>query len=338
MYTSLNYLDNLLSIIANKLFSLFLKKIVNRKIVQAIKKRYINLEKFDVIGIIAKAMLRAGYEVYHHEKNNLDLPIFHAQGVGNSKFDLLTIDPTFKKELFNPTYVPTRVNRIRAAGIETKQGEHWSQLLEGTQQIAQYYKQFVSGKMKIFVEGDQVYNMDAILLATRWSPLGMLYRGDEYFHSITLNYLSENYNVRFFPYTQAIHSFCRVWQNVARQSLRRELKFPISANKTNIQTGVMFCKEPLYGNVISEDYYAWMGNTFLPILAKSKQREEKIEVLLKIHYMSDGAYLCETSINKQGYIPKSVIDIPNKIEFKKWIKVKILRWFYRKNRDLFGFS
>ena len=122
-----------------------------------IKKRWVNLETFDVIRIFAKAMKRAGYEVYHDKENNLDLPVFHVQGVGSSRFDLLIIDPAFKKEIFNPNHVPTRVNRIRAAGIEAKQGEHWNQLIEGTQQIAQYYKQFVSGKMKIFVEENQLY-------------------------------------------------------------------------------------------------------------------------------------------------------------------------------------
>ena len=96
----------------------------------------------------------------------------------------------------------------------------------------------------------------------------MLYRGDEDFHSITLNYLSENCNARFYPYTQAIHSFCRVWQKESRQSLRRDLKFSIPPNRTKMQTGVMFCKEPLYEDVISEEYYAWMGDKFIPILAE----------------------------------------------------------------------
>ena len=295
------------------------------------------METFDVIRMFAKAMLRAGYEVYYDKKNSLGLPVFHVQGVGSSRFDLLIIDPAFKKEVFNPNYIPRRITRIRVAGVETKPGAHWNQLIEGAQQIAQYYKQFISGKMKIIVEEGQIYNMDAILLGSRWSPLGMLYRGDEDLPSITLNYLSENKNARFYPYTQAIHSFCRVWQKVAQQSLRREMKFPILLNKTNVQTGVMFCKEPLYGDSISEEFYAWMGNSFLPILAKSNHYEEKIYVLLKIHYASDGAYYCETSINKQDYIPKSVIEIPNEVEFKKWIKVKIIRWFYRKHRDLFGF-
>jgi len=298
-------------------------------------------EIFDTTRMICEDLKRWGYKVATNQKHARNYPVFHWQGTGGSKPDIFFMDPLYGNEICDAHFIPKNIYHIRAGFIETKSGDHFGELMNGVKQNSRYYKYFLTNKVKCFVGKRQIQNVDVFLLATRWSPTGMLYRGDDEQISQPINYLTERYNMVYPPHTMDLHSFQRDRQKEIREQLRNE-KFIIPNNRIKVQAGIMISKIPLHEDQkVSDEYYAWIGRTILPVVAKSKYSTEWIDTQLKFHDEREKALLVETKLRKKGWLPRSVLKFPinlDSIELNKWYRVGISSSFYFKRRDLFGIA
>ncbi len=238
-------------------------------------------------------------------------------------------------------FVPNPNPVIRAGFIELKSGKHLSDLLDGASQVATYYRYFISNKAKVFLEGSQIHNVDCFVLATDWSPFGMIYKGDDTLFPLPVAYISEKYDILFSPFTLMIHSLIRYFQKIQREQLRKR-KMLIPKNKLNVETGIMISKIPYDENLnTSYEYYAWLGNRIKPVVVKSKNSEEYIKVRVKILVIKEKALYIETKLKKQLWIPISLIISSMyslQITRGEWTDLEIVRWFHKNNESLFGIT
>jgi hypothetical protein len=297
-------------------------------------------ETFDLTRKISEDLLKSGYNVATNKKNTIGLPVFHSKGVGNSVPDLFIWEEKYENEIFDEDFTPKEVNHIRAAFIELKTGEKSGDLIDAIFQNTRYYSYFVTNKAIISIDNNIICNVDSFLVATRWSPTGMLYKGDEDLPSRPIPYISERYNILFKPITQILHALQRKEQKRTRLKILNN-KLVIPTNKTQVQTGIMHAKIPYDESKISYEYYAWIGNKILPLQANSNNRNEYIQIKLKIHRTTEKAVYAETRLNKFDYFPKSVLKFHKKyenIDFNKWYDFGIARWFYHARASVFGIS
>ncbi|TET06265.1 MAG: hypothetical protein E3J83_06165 [Candidatus Atribacteria bacterium] len=283
--------------------------------------------------------MRVGYNVATNKKNTLDLPRFHCTGVGNSVPDIFFWDPDYEDEIFNLVHIPRQLQHIRAGFGELKFGDHFSELINGVIQNTRYYGYFITNNAQISINGERIHNVDAFLLATNWSRTGMLYKGDEDLLPNPIPYMSEKYNFVVPPFTMMMHSLQRKFQNLERKKLRNE-GLTIASNKLKVQTGIMISKIPYNENSkISYEYYAWMGNKLLPIVANDKYNPEYIRTKVKVHGMTEKAVLAETVYQKMDWFPKSQIKFSDEIKSIKigeWYNIEVALWYYKKMENMFG--
>ncbi len=296
-------------------------------------------ETIDSTWTISNDLIKAGYKVATNKKNTLGLSQFHCHGVGNSVPDIFFWDPDYEDEIFNTKHIPKQLRHIRAGFGEIKSGDHFGELIDGVIQNTRYYRYFITEKAHISINGHRVHNVDAFLLATTWSRTGMLYKGDEELVPQPIPYMSEKYNFIVPPHTMMLHSLQRKFQKLKRKNLRNEgLKIP--SNKLKIQTGIMISKIPFdESSKISYEYYAWMGNKLLPILANAKYKPEYIRTKVKVHCLTEKAVLAETKYQKIDWFPKSQIKFSNEIKsitMGEWYNIEVALWYYKKKEDIFG--
>lgn len=298
-------------------------------------------ETLDITRMITENLSLQGYISATNKRNTLGLPQFHTKGVGNSVPDIFFYHPEYKDEIFNPDFVPNPNPVIRAGFIELKSGKHLSDLLDGASQVATYYRYFISNKAKVFLEGSQIHNVDCFVLATDWSPFGMIYKGDDTLFPLPVSYISEKYDILISPFTLMIHSLIRYFQKIQREQLRKR-KMLIPKNKLNVEAGIMISKIPYDENLsISYEYYTWLGNRIKPVVAKSRYSEEYTKVRVKILGIKDKALNIETKLKKQLWIPRSLIKSSmhsTQLIIEQWTDLEIIRWFHKNNESLFGIT
>lgn len=295
------------------------------------------METIDSTRIISEDLIKTGYYVATNKKNTLGLPQFHTQGVGNSVPDLFFWSPKYEHEIADSKFIPKRINQIRAGFIEVKTGDHLKELNDGVYQNTRYYGYFIVNKAIVSVEDFKIHNVDCFLLGSAWSRTGMLYKGDETQIAEPIPYISDRYNARFGPYTIAIHSIQRYLQGAERKRLRNS-HLAIAANKTMVQTGILISKTTNDDSLkVSYDYYAWTGNT-MHRLSNNKINDEFIKTQVKVLKATKKAIFVETRYQKNGWIPKSSIEISQEIEFGEWIDIEISRSIYTKKSSIFGIT
>lgn len=299
------------------------------------------METLDITRMTTENVGFGGYVSATNKQNTLGLPQFHTKGVGNSVPDVFFYDPEYKDEIFSPDFVPMASPVIRAGFIELKSGEHLGDLIDGASKVARYYRYFISNKAKVFLDGSQIHNVDCFVLATDWSPSGMIYKGDDTLFPLPISYISEKYNIMISPFTLMIHSLIRYFQKIERDQLRKS-KMIIPKNKLNVETGIMISKIPYDENLsISYEYYAWLGNRIKPVVVKSKNSEEYIKVRVRILGIKEKALYIETKLKKQLWILISLIKssmYSTQIIIGEWTDLEIVRWFHKNNESLFGIT
>ena len=299
------------------------------------------METINATQVIAEDILREGYNVATNKTNTLGLPIFTAKGVGNSKPDLFFWDPEFENEIFNKNYIPKKSYYIRAGFIELKTGDKLQAILEGIKQNIMYFSNFITNRGLFLINGQHIHNVDVFLLGTLWSRTGMIYKGDETCHSISIPYITERYNFLTYPYTMSVHSMHRIEQKYEKSKLRNS-KMIILRNKLNVETGIMISKIPINEDEkISYEYYAWLGNRLIPMTVKDNQYQEYITTKVKVLNIRNEAFSVETLNREIEWLPKSQIQISKKLELiqiGEWIDVKIPLWLYKKKEKSFGLT
>ncbi len=283
-------------------------------------------------------MKNAGYKATLNKINSFGLPQFHTQGVGNSVPDIFFWDPNFENEIFSKEFIPYNTSQIKAGFIETKSGEHLGELIDAVMQNARYYGYFVSDKAKVFVEGNQIFNINCFLVGTKLSRNGMLYKGDEYLPPQPIPFISEAYNIVIPPYSIMLHSLVRKFQKIERNRLR-SMKIVLNPIKSDVQTGIMVCKTPYDDNMdneISYEYYSWLGKTMKVLSTRQNDGKEFIATNILIKKISKDAILIETKINEELWIPKSQIYDISGLTEKETYQIKISRLFYKRKEKQFG--
>jgi len=297
------------------------------------------METINTTEIVSKDLIQLGYKVATNKKNTLDLPQFHSKGVGNSVPDLFFWNSTFEKEIFDSKFLPNQHKEIRAGFIELKTGDHIGELIDGVLQISRYYGYYITNKAIFSIYDKQIHNVDVFLLGTTWSRTGMLYKGDEVYEPKPIAYMSDRHNFMVPPYTHMLHSLLRKFKKMERFHIRNT-KIYIPANKLNVDLGVVISKIPMDDNTkISDEYYAWMGNSYLPIFTKANGSSECIETKVRILFKTEKAIYIETKYQKQNWLPKSQIKLAkdiNDIKIGEWTTIKVPVWLYFKKIDMFG--
>jgi hypothetical protein len=300
-----------------------------------------SMETVDVTRIISETLVKLGYVVATNKRNTLGLPRFHTQGVGNSVPDIFFYNPEFEEEIFDPEFIPSKNHVIRGGFLELKSGEHLIDLIDGASQVARYYGYFITNKAKIFFNGRQIHNIDCFLLATGWSPFGMIYKEDDSLFPLTVSYISERYAMVATPFTLMLHSLIRYFQQNKKKELRRN-KLRIPKNKMNVETGIMISKIPNDENLdVSYEFYAWLGRRVDAITTNLNDNVDYIKVSVKIIEIREQSISVETGLRKKLWIPISVVKsngITTAIEAGTRHSIEIKRWFYDNKKDFFGIT
>lgn len=296
------------------------------------------METIDTTEKVTKDLISAGYKVAENKKNSHGNPQFHTRGAGNSVPDIFFWDEAYEEEIFNPKFIPNKRNHIRAGFIELKTGDHSGELWSGVIQNTRYYSYFITNKAFVSVNGKNIHNVDVFLLGTAWSRMGMIYKGDEGYLPKPIKFFSEKYNAVMMPCTKLIHSWQRKFQKMKNLELMNEKK-QIARNKMNVETGIMISKIPFNENEkISYEYYAWIGNRFLPMLAKQNRQPELITTRVKVINETEKAIQIETKLQEQTWLPKSQIKSECLFEKDVWVNIRIPLWLYSKNGNIFGIA
>jgi hypothetical protein len=301
------------------------------------------METMDVTRIISEILMKLGFVVATNKRNTLGLPRFHTQGVGNSVPDLFFYNPDYEEEIFDPNYIPLKNHIIRGGFLELKSGEHLIDIIDGASQIVRYYGYFITNKAKVYFNGKLIHNVDCFLLATGWSPSGMIYKGDDTLFPLAVSYISERYEIVFTPFTLMLHSLIRYFQKNKKNDLRRN-RLRIPSNKMNVETGIMISKIPSDENLeITYEFYAWLGRDVDAVTTNFTETDivDFIKVVVKILEIRKKSIKVETILKKDLWIPVSLIRINGdleKLRTGRQYSFEIPHWFYDDKKDFFGIT
>jgi len=149
-------------------------------------------ERIDAMRVIADWAEKFGWTAYYNQKNNSGFPVFHSQGSG-SKPDIL-----LSKNQYNVM-------------VEVKPGRDHKDILDGVDQTIQYAGEYYSGR--VTYKTNIVKNIDAFVLATRYSEFGYLYSLEGDLDNVNYpGYLKNEFNMTERPLTFSTTRFLwRTW-------------------------------------------------------------------------------------------------------------------------------
>nr|MDO8088216.1 hypothetical protein [Candidatus Sigynarchaeum springense] len=135
--------------------------------------------------------------MYPNRKNRWDLEPFHTNGTSGGKFDFLLIRRGYEDSVFKEGLACMSTSFPTCVGIETKDGDHMENIVEGIDQMERYYRDWVSGQTYYYIDdGRVVKHIDCILLATQYSPGGFLYKHEAQEQPMTFDFWSESHKMR----------------------------------------------------------------------------------------------------------------------------------------------
>lgn len=152
-------------------------------------------EKIEVMRTLAEWFKKYGWVVFFNQKNPDGYPTFH--GNTNSKPDILAMK--------------NHANIL----IEVKNGKTHQDILDGFDQTIRYAGEYYTGRSQYFNPQlfNKTLNVNAFLLATKYSKNGYLYANESNLNYLEYSFLSETYNMIEKPITHSIiRIFWRQWE------------------------------------------------------------------------------------------------------------------------------
>ncbi len=290
-------------------------------------------ESNDVTIRVSKDLEREGYVVALNKKNPYKLPVFHSSGTQNSVPDLFFYMKGYEDLVFRKhNNLGLYTNFIVSGFVELKKGDKLINIFRGVSQLCQYWSYYTTDQCRFFYNGKEIKYIQAFLLGTYYSFQGMLYRGDEMLEPQSLTYISDVHDVEIYPYTHAIHSSLRERR---REKLTEIKTKGLKISKKQVDLGVVFAKVSKFGDYISDEYWAWLGNRMKPL--KKNAEAPCIQVKLRIVFITDKAIKVNNTTEESIWIPKSILMCVIREDDIGTIKKFVIPlWFYSKNQWFFG--
>ncbi|MFX1454279.1 MAG: hypothetical protein ACFFDB_02790 [Promethearchaeota archaeon] len=282
---------------------------------------------------VCNKLLGEGYEVALNQKNSYGFPVFHSSGTNRSVPDILLYDPVYKEVLFNyeDTYI-NKTNKILAGFIETKKGDKLNNIFKGNSQILQYYIYWTTEQCNFYLNKKKLTHIDIYALATDYSSEGMLYHGDSGFRPKKLLYLSDRYDILFYPYT---HSIFTSLMNEKTRELKRMREKNMVIRRPETELGIIFSRIPQLNGPVTDEFWFWSGSNLRPLTTKKKMNVIKINTEIKA--TTAQAAKVENLEGDCIWLPKSEI-LENitiqDIGTKKTLNISL--WLYNRNQSFFG--
>ncbi len=164
------------------------------------------MEEIDTTLLIALKLQEAGFKVFMNKQNPWNIPVFHVQGGNGSKPDLLTYNPRYEKYVLNPAWRGIPSPSPACFAIELKSGDHLRDFSEGREQMGTYWARFSAGQVRYYIDQGTVCHIDCFLLATRYSPVGYLYKREPESRPLAWDYFTDEFGLLEYPMTMAFLS------------------------------------------------------------------------------------------------------------------------------------
>ncbi len=164
------------------------------------------IEEIDTTLLIALHLQKAGFKIFMNKQNGWNLPVFHVQGGNGSKPDLLAYNPRYENYVFNLDWRYPPPPAPACFTIELKTGDHLRDFAEGREQLVTYWGRFISRQVRYYTEKGTIQRIDCFLLATRYSPVGYLYKREPESRPLDWEYITDEFGFLEYPMTMAILS------------------------------------------------------------------------------------------------------------------------------------